>query len=620
MKQTISDEFLDFIGEYVTKLHDDAIEAEEAAKDPDAIEVKLPVNKDNVVSGEKLRLVQSKTLKATAEYLAKTFGPMGSNTKIVTGTNQAEITSSYSKDGLKVLSNIINSAPIEASIVDELISLTKAVEGEVGDGTTSTVILSSIIFDRLMNIEKIYDVPPFKISRTFQKVVNQIKEMILEDKKECTIDDIRDIAMISTNGNEEIADNIQTVYKQYGMDVDINVGISNNSDTMVKVYDGLTITEGMSDPAFINNKRDNTSEIHDAHVYHFADPVDTMDQIVLFESILKHNIYDPLEMGEEMIPTVITCPRFSVDMSSIMKKLIEQLYRFDSADQQSAKPPILIVTNVIASDEAIMDDIANLCGCKSIHKYIDPNVYQRDVETGLAATPETVHEFYGKAELVVADAKKTKFINPMHMLDENDTVYQSMINFLETEIANTKGSDDAHSIGLLKKRLSALKANMVDFLVGGVTIAQRDMQKDLVEDAVKNCKSASRDGVGYAANFMGLSKSVVLAREYEGDDPLEEAIIYSIASAYIDISRVLYNTVAYDHQDVTANIYRSIDNGYPYDISSGALPKSLDDEGGKKVLCTIKLDVEILEAISKIITMMVTSNQCLLMSSNVNLY
>lgn len=100
----------------------------------DAIEVKLPVNKDNVVSGEKLRAVQSLTLNNTMKYLSNTFGPMGTNTKIVIGNNQAEITSSYSKDGLKVLENIINSAPIEASIVDELISLTRAVEHEVGDG------------------------------------------------------------------------------------------------------------------------------------------------------------------------------------------------------------------------------------------------------------------------------------------------------------------------------------------------------------------------------------------------------------------------------------------------------------------------------------------------------
>ena len=117
-------------------------------EDEDGVSVNLPINKVNVVSGDKLREIQSITLANTKDFLSKTFGPMGSNTKIIKGTNQAEITSSYSKDGLKVLSNIINSGPIEASIVDELISITRSVEKEVGDGTTSTVILSSLIFDR----------------------------------------------------------------------------------------------------------------------------------------------------------------------------------------------------------------------------------------------------------------------------------------------------------------------------------------------------------------------------------------------------------------------------------------------------------------------------------------
>ena len=126
------------------KFSEDFFEKVEEENTDDSISVTLPTNKDNVISGDKLRMVQKKTLSSTKDYLAKTFGPMGSNTKIIQGANQTEIGSSYPKDGLKVLSNIINSGPIEASIVDEIVAVTKAVEKEVGDRTTSTVILSSI--------------------------------------------------------------------------------------------------------------------------------------------------------------------------------------------------------------------------------------------------------------------------------------------------------------------------------------------------------------------------------------------------------------------------------------------------------------------------------------------
>lgn len=586
--------------------------------DENGVSVTLPINKDNVISADKLRLVQKNVLNNTKNYLAKTFGPMGSNTKIIQGAKQTDISSSYSKDGLKVLSNIINSGPIEASIVDELVEITRAVEKEVGDGTTSTVILSSLIFDKLMYIEKKYNVPPFTLCRTFQDIVDRIKDIIISHKEECTLDDIYNISMISTNGDKEVSQNIKDIYEKYGMGVELSVGISNNQNSLLKVYDGLTITEGMSDPVFINNKKDNTSEIHNARIYHFCDPIDTMDQIALFEAILKNNIYDPYENDEEPIPTVITCPKLSADLSATMKMLANQLYQFDNSGASSAKPPILIIANVIASDEVIMDDIANLCGCKDIRKYIDPEVYKKDVEAGNAPTVDNISEFGGYAELVVADSKKTKFINPKHMNgDENDPIYKAMINFLETEIETSKESENAGYIGTLKKRLSALKANMVDYLVGGVTIAERDMKKDLVEDAIKNCKSASLYGIGNAANFEGLRAAYELNDNYVSENDLINDIVLAITISYIESAEILYGTVESDKDKVLAAINKTIEVGEPYDISSGVL----DDNGlTGKVKCSIMLDVNILDTLSKIITMMVTCNQCLLQAPHLNIY
>ena len=590
----------------------------------DQVQIQIPVNTVNVVSGEKLRNIQSITLRETKEFLSKTFGPMGSNTKIVKGAQQAEISSSYSKDGLKVLSNIINSAPIEASIVDELVSVTRAVEKEVGDGTTSTVILSSLIFDRLMQIEKDFKVPPFQLCRLFQKVVDDIKADILTRKRECTVDDIYNIAMISTNGNTVVSQNIADVYKEYGMNVELTAGISNSNDSVLKVYDGLTITEGMSDPVYINNKANNTAEIHNANIYHFADPIDSMDMIALFEAILQQNIYEPMSNQAEPIPTVITCPKLSKDMAASLKMLANYLYQYNEAGAEAAKPPILIITDVIASDEVIMDDIANLCGCKTIRKYIDAEVFKKDVAAGVAPTIDNIVTFAGRAELVVADSKKTKFINPIHMVGEDgekDPIYTAMVQFLETEIEQAKGSENAGTIGLLKKRLSALKANMVDYLVGGVTIAERDMEKDLVEDAIKNCKSASLYGVGHAANFEGLLSSLNIYNKYynDGNAPvIEEEIAKIIFNAYCDIADILYSTVEMNKDTVREYIAESLKNGKPYNISSGMLPKT--GEETMEVLCSIMLDINILDTIAKIITMMVTCNQCLLQSPHLNKY
>ena len=574
-------------------------------------------NLTNVVSGDKLRAVQRQTLENMANYIAMTFGPMGSNTKIITGQNRESIQSFYSKDGLKVLKHVDNTGPIEAAIAEELIEMTRHVEGEVGDGTTSTVILSSIIFKKLLNIQKKHNIPPYQLIRYFTKVVNDIKEKIKEAGTECTCEDIYDISMISTNGNEQVSEIIRNIYDEYGMDVDLSVGISNTHDNIIKTYDGLTITEGFSDPAFVNNPSTNTAEIHNAHVYHFADPIDTMEMISYFETIVNHNIYDQIANDEDPIPTVITCPRLSRDMSATLKRLAQDLYQFNGANAVH-KPPILVITNVVASDEVIMDDIANLCGCKSIRKYIDPQMKKKDQEDGKAPTLENVHEFCGKAELVVADAKKTKFINPVHMTTvdgELDPIYKALIHFLETEIANPKSTDTAGEIGVLKKRLAALRANMVEFLVGGITIAERDAVKDLVEDAIKNCRSAAKYGVGYAANFEGLTAAYsIFIDNLSGGTDIEKDISREIFVGYTEIAEILYKSIATADTDIESLIADSLRNGTPFNIASGEYAE------GSAVKCSIMLDYNIIDTIAKIVTMMVTSNQCLLQAAPLNKY
>jgi chaperonin GroEL (HSP60 family) len=577
-------------------------------------------NTTNVVEESKLRVIQKNTLNDAAKYLSKTFGPMGSNTKIVTGKDYTAIDSSYSKDGLKVLSKIMNSGVIEASIISELENITRHVEKEVGDGTTSTVILTSLIFEKLIAIQKNYNIPPYQLIRKFEKVADDIKEEILSHKRDCTVEDIYNISMISTNGNEEVSNNIKKIYEDYGMDVELSVSLSTTENSMIKVFDGLTIKEGYASPAYITNLNSQVSEIHNARVYHFADPIDNDQMISWFKAIITNNIFEKIKAEEEPVPTVITCPRISNDMEATMKEITQFMFGYSNEEYIEVKPQLLIITNVVASDELIMDDIANLCGCKSIRKYIDPKILEKDQQDGIAPTIETVADFYGTCELVSADAKSTKFINPAHMRKENsdefDDIYLSMVAFLENAIKEESDQKSSHDIMLLKKRLAALKSNMVEYLVGGITITDKEATKDLVEDAIKNCKSAATYGVGYAANYEGLRATHKLIHDNIGDS-IESFILSAIYCSYVEISKLLYGTVSYSEKDINRAVFVSIEKGYPINISSGELSNGEVDE---HVLGTIMLDIQILDTISKIVSIMVTCNQCLLQGTAINTY
>jgi hypothetical protein len=154
---------------------------------------------------------------------------------------------------------------------------------------------------------------------------------------------------------------------------------------------------------------------------------------------------------------------------------------------------------------------------------------------------------------------------------------------------------------------------MVDYLVGGITISEREAKKDLIEDAVKNCRSAAENGVGYAANFEGLRSSLNVLNTITDSDEysdIEKSIAQAIFDSYRAATYLLYTTV-YDNDEAEEVTEASLKEMHPFNIRT-------EDDG--KVLCTIRLDIEVLETVSRIISMMVTCNQCLLQAPQLNKY
>lgn len=571
----------------------------------------------NVVSKECLRQQQLKVINHLDKVVSCTYGPMASNTEIIKGNNDRSIHTEFSKDGHTVLKNVIYNDSISCSIAKEMEEITHYTESRVGDGTTTATKMSAAIFNRLCKYESESKISPYVLIRKFQNVVKLIQDEIIKHKQDITLDDIYNISLISTNGNTYVASLMEEVYKKFGMNVFVDVSTSNNENTYTKEYDGMVLEVGASDPAYYNSDKC-IATLHNARVYAFQDPIDTPEMVNFMEAIINANIWEPLAAGElydtELIPTVIIAPKISRDITGLMKKVVDYMNRFTGASI-SQKPPLLIITNIgpYAEDYS---DIAELCGCKIIKKYIDFDIQKRDQESGLAPTLETITDWYGECELIVSDSVKTTFTNPKEMYIKEDgerkysVTYTNLLAFLQAELDNAiKNNDNNVVTGRLKRRINSLKANLVEILVGGIEVADRDSLRTLVEDAVLNCRSASKNGVGYAANFEGLRASK--ASESLKLDSTEKKLLKIISESYEDVCEYLYGTL-YEEDKAKEIVKKSLKEGKPYNIST----ESFDG----KVLASIDTDICILDAISKIITIMFTANQALVQSPILNTY
>lgn len=565
----------------------------------------------NIVSKDVLRGVQLKTMEILKEALSKSFGPYGSNTIIY----KEGALPRYTKDGHTILNSIQFAGEIEKSVLTDILEETRTQAIKIGDSTTSITILSYLIFNALVNFEGVRDyMTPASIVSSFKEVANAICDTIKKNGRPATIDDIYNIALISTNGNEYLANTLKNVYEEYGLDVYIDVKASMNGTTYLKEINGMTMDCGFLDPTLINDVEKNACVINNPRIYAFKDPIDTVEMGTFLDTILYDNIVGPIKNKkvEDMVPTIIMAPRISRDYSAFIDQLMQSMAAAPAANRGWLN----IITDIQGCDMEQFEDICDLCGCKYIKKYLDPEIQKEDIKKGLAPTPDNIHDFAGTAEKVSSDANKTTFVNPDKMYKTDGTtteLFNQRTDYLEKQIAKLEvEGNNTMDIYTLKKRLNSLKGKMVEIYIGGITVADRDAERDLLEDATLNCRSASLNGVGYAANFEGLRASIAVRELYRiKEDDIKFEIADIIANAYRDISKILYGTV---NTSMTEDeiINDSIMKNCPFNI--------VTREYDGKVLTSIDTDICTINTISKIITIMATANQFILPTLNINKY
>ena len=256
----------------------------------------------NIIDKDTLRKVQLETMETLADALKKSFGPFGSNTIISQGDNGLP---RYTKDGHTILKSIQFQGYIEKSVHTDIEEETRTQAIKVGDSTTSITILSYLIFAKLAEYEKTNSIPPADLVKAFKFVVDEIKETIRLHGRKATIEDMYKVAMISTNGDEDLSNELKVIYENYGLNVYIDVEPSLNGETYTKDINGMVLDYGYMDTTFVNDPVKNTCELKNPRIYAFEDPIDTIEMGTYLDLIIEDNIMEPArnkKYNEMIIP------------------------------------------------------------------------------------------------------------------------------------------------------------------------------------------------------------------------------------------------------------------------------------------------------------------------------
>ena len=477
---------------------------------------------NNVISEEEYKKRLNLLFDDVANILSKTLGPFGA-TSVLDKVGDVML----SKDGWQVLKKLAYMDEVQNTLLGLLVKIAHQVVMRVGDGSTTSIVGANQLLKQIEKIADNTNLRPKQLLDTLEKVVDDVCVRIQQNavpiNKDGDLDEIYRLAMVSTNGDEGVAEMIRTIYKETGNPA-IEFNTSKGTETTYEVLKGYKL-QFMTyiDRIFINNDN-GTCKIARPKVLMFNHKLEQE----YFETMLQPAIKYACDNNQRL---VVVAPYYD---SYLLQKFSRDLaYEFKATK----------TTNVVYARASVMDDyrielfndFAALCGCEVINE----NTAYEILHEQLEYKPET---YIGEVEEMELGEQSTFAKGFTHkneaMLDilEKDAIskYQEMCEASESATTITEALVNA------KQRMSKLKCNMGVINVGGSTELAKVANYDLIEDAVKACESAYLFGVtpGQTIGIQTAIDDLKNSKKYK-NDRIGLMFLEAISDAYRNVTRIL---------------------------------------------------------------------------------
>lgn len=391
----------------------------------------------------------------TADVVKSTLGYRG---KTVMIQDPMRLGVTVTKDGVTVAKSINLEDEIEA-LGSELIkqAALRTLE-QVGDNTTTTSILAQKSTQMIkvdLDLGKNFNELISALKEDERQVIDYIAEVSLPVETE---KDIYNLAYVSSNGDEEIAELFRDIYATAGKDVVIDIRDSDSVDTTFDIVSGYTIEQtGYVSPIFVNNLEKSTVEYSNPHVYIYDGRIRQITSELY--SIFEQRNSDRNSPG--FGPTVILC-------EDIDEAPLRDIY--NAVRAEGLFDVCIVRTNLIYTDRkgAFID----------ASQFLDAK-YSTDSFTQ-----------WGTCERISISKDEVIFMNGAG----NPEKY---IESLEKEFEETKNV-------FLGKRLFYLKSNAAVIKVGGRLSTEISEKMDRIDDAYRAIRSSIEEGFvpGGSAVFL----------------------------------------------------------------------------------------------------------------------
>ena len=387
--------------------------------------------------------------------VASTLGPAGHNVIISDGGVRPLIT----KDGATVSNNIDSDEPYERIGMQMVKDVVSKVDSIAGDGTTTTTIYTTELFKTFTDLVNL-GVNPNELRSGLEKATKDAIQILEKESYHTT--DIRPIAHVATNGNEELTDLLVKAYTEIGDNGSVILADSwkLSGESYVDISTGIKWAGGIPSEVFITNPIEDTAVIDKPYIMVLASGVTDLEPLKPYIELTQQNNRNLVLIAPFFEPAIWA--KAAADGVCLVMSPGNSLDRTDL-------------------HEALMD-LAITVG----------TVIVPDAESAIKTVPDL--NDLGEAELIVASVKETNITQVEEISEDKALKFEEYIENLRKRIDE---DDELQQtvVERLKERLARLTGGIATIHIGALTPTEKEEKAALLEDAQNSISCALKYGV-----------------------------------------------------------------------------------------------------------------------------
>jgi len=461
-----------------------------------------------------------------ADAVVTTLGPNGRNVVIQNDQGVPQST----KDGVTVAKAIELEDTVENTGAQMVKQAAIRTAEQAGDGTTtSTLLAREIVNAGRRYSDKGHNIVEIKrgIDKCVKAYVDNLRDLSQDISSE---DQLRQVATISANNDNEVGELIATAMEKVGRDGVVTIEESRTGETYLETVEGLQFNRGFKSPYFVTNNDTMSATLKDAMILFYNGKITTVkDLLPLLENLSSQGkslliVAEDID-GEALATLIVNKMRGILNVCAVKAP--------DFGDRRTL----------------LMNDMATLTGGQVVDKDKGMKLDKFDLN------------WLGECRTVTVTKEQTTIVDGAG----EEQAIEELCTQLQTQIENSTSPFETEK---LQERLAKLVGGVAVIHVGGNTETEMREKKDRVDDALQATKAAIEEGIIPGGGVALLRASVDTKCKPENDDQkLGCNIMFNALRK--PFQQILLNAGREDVHSVEHAVQRSKNKNIGYNIKTG---------------------------------------------------